>query len=324
MGNDNHGLVVEEIEGVIRLYEDGHVDRPPIVPNVDCTVPQELGVACKDVIMDKSTNVWARVYVPKSLEQLPLLVYFHGGGFCVGSASWSGYHDFLAKLASKTCCVIISVEYRLAPENRLPAAYDDGFKALTWLKQQALSGSNDQKWWHNHSNFSRVFIAGDSAGANIAHNMAIRVGSESDIFNPLCHKGTILIQPFFSGEERTDSERCMVLPPNSVLNLTASDVYWKLSLPLGANRNHWSCNPLAKEETALVDLKLPPTLVCISEMDILKDRNLEFCNAMSRSGKNVEHVVYMDVGHVFQILPNNEPRTQEMMSHIKAFINRRA
>lgn len=327
MGNAHysHGVVVEEIEGLIRVYKDGHVERPPIVPTVDSTVHWECAVDCKDVVIDKFTNVWGRIYGPKSQEQLPLLVYFHGGGFCVGSASWKAYHEFLAKVAAKCGCVILSVNYRLAPENRLPAAYDDGLKALMWVKQQALNVSNDQRWWTSHCNFTRVFLAGDSAGANIAHYLSARVGSQSSILTPLCLKGTILIQPFFGGENRTYSERYTAQPLNSALSLTTSDVYWRMSLPLGTNRDHPWCNPLAKGAARLGNLSLPPTMVCMSEMDILKDRNLEFCNAMGKAGKKVEQVMYSGVGHAFQILHNyklSQARNQEMMSHIKAFISR--
>ncbi|KAF8399148.1 hypothetical protein HHK36_015013 [Tetracentron sinense] len=332
IGKDHHqhGVAVEEIEGLIRVYKDGYVERPPIVPNVACTVAPELGVTSKDVVIDKFTNVWARFYVPRCDGKLPLLVYFHGGGFCVGSAAWSCYHEFLAKLASKAGCVIISVNYRLAPESRLPAAYEDGFNALMWVKQEALNGSSDQMWWSSQCNFSKVFLAGDSAGASIAHNVATRVGSstgpsESTFLKPLCLKGTILIQPFFGGEVRSQSERFMIQASNSALSLAASDVYWRLSLPVGANRDHPWCNPLAKGSTKLEDLRLPHTMVCISEMDILKDRNSEFCAAMTKAGKSVESAIYKGVGHAFQVLHKSQisqSRTHEMMSHLKAFINR--
>ncbi|KAF6147123.1 hypothetical protein GIB67_036842 [Kingdonia uniflora] len=334
VGKDNnnnpnqHGVAIEEIPGLIKVYKDGHVERPPLVPNVTCVVSPELDITCKDVSIDKLTNVWARFYVPKCEEsdtmKLPLLVYFHGGGFCVGSASWKGYHDFLGKLACKSWCVIMSVNYRLAPENRLPAAYGDGHNALVWVRQQTLDASSDQKWWWGRCNFSRVYVAGDSAGANIAYNVASRVGSLGAI-NPVVLKGLILIQPFFGGETRTNSERTMVQPPNSVLSLTSSDSYWRLSLPIGSNRDHPWCNPLAKGETKLEELRLPPSMVCIPEMDILKDRNLDFCKAMSRAKKSVEHVVQMGVGHAFQVLHNSQlskARTDEMMSHIKGFIHR--
>ncbi|EEF45629.1 probable carboxylesterase 17 [Ricinus communis] len=328
VGKANHGVLVEEIEGLIKVYRDGRTERPPIVPNVACAPAPEDGVTAKDVFIDKLTNLWARIYLPSCPgTRLPLLVYFHGGGFCVGSAAWICYHEFLVNLASKAGCIIISINYRLAPENRLPAAYDDGTNTLMWLKQQVLIGSAEHKWWLSQCNFSNLFLAGDSAGANIAYNVAARLGSsvmsESNI-RPFCLRGIILIQPFFGGEARTSSERQMTQPANSALTLSASDTYWRLSLPLGANRDHPCCNPLANGVNKLRNLQLPSIMVCISEMDIMKDRNLEFSTALASAGKRVEKVIYKGVGHAFQILHNSQfsqIRILEMMSHLKAFIN---
>ncbi|CBI33668.3 unnamed protein product, partial [Vitis vinifera] len=295
-----NGVVVEKVEGLIRVYNDGHVERPAIVPNVPCTVALELGVTVKDVVIEKYS------------------------GFCVGSAAWNCYHGFLADLASKAGCLIMSVNYRLAPENRLPAAYEDGFNAVMWVKNQALNGAGEQKWWLSRCNLSSLFLTGDSAGANIAYNVATRLGSSDTTFlKPLSLKGTILIQPFFGGEARTGSENHSTQPPNSALTLSASDTYWRLSLPLGANRDHPCCNPLANGSTKLRTLQLPPTMVCISDTDILKDRNLQFCTAMANAGKRLETVIYKGVGHAFQVLQNSDlsqPRTKEMISHIRAFI----
>ncbi|XVF20556.1 hypothetical protein REPUB_Repub12eG0010700 [Reevesia pubescens] len=294
VGQKNHGVVVEEIEGLIRVYKNGYVERPPIIPNVPCMVAG--GVIAKDVI-DKF--IGSRIYAPRCSSKMPLLVYFHGGGFCVGSAAWSCYHEFLSALASKAGCTIFSVNYRLAPENRLPAAYDDGVKTLMWVKQQAVNGSNEHKWWLSQCDLSSLFLAGDSAGANIAYNVAIR---------------RILWHIRFQHQAFA----------NSALTLSTSDTYWRLSLPLGANRDHPWCNPLAKGATKLRELKFPATMVCISEMDILKDRNLEFCNALASDGKKVEKKMYKGVGHAFQILHNSpfsQIRTHEMISHLKTFIS---
>ncbi|XP_041007755.1 probable carboxylesterase 17 [Juglans microcarpa x Juglans regia] len=323
-----HGGIVEEIEGLIRVYRDGRVERPPIVPIVPCTMGLERGVTANDVVVDRYMSLWARVYVPSCSGKLPLLVYFHGGGFCVGSTSWSCYNEFLSSLASKANCVIISVNYRLAPENRLPAAYEDGLTTLMWVKQQAINGSSEHKWWLKLCNLSSIYLAGDSAGANIAYNVATRLGSsgssESTILRPLSLKGTILVQPFFGGEALTWSEKYSNQPPNSALTLSASDAYWRLSLPLGANCDHPWCNPLANGAAArLRNLRLPTIMVCVSEMDILKDRNLEFCSALISAGKRVETVMHNGVGHAFQLLHNSQlsqPRTHDMMSRIKAFI----
>ncbi|KAK6927966.1 Alpha/beta hydrolase fold-3 [Dillenia turbinata] len=302
-------VILEEVPGLIRVYDEEHVERPQIVPNVPCNaLAFELGVTAKDVTMDKHTSLWARIYVPNTNHAgkhlLPLLVYFHGGGFCVGSASWNCYHEFLANLAAKVGCVIVSVNYRLAPENRLPVAYEDGFNAMTWIKQQALNVPSDQKWWLNKCNLSNLFLAGDSAGANLAHHIATRLSTcDFSLLKPLFLKGIILIQPFFGGESRTMSEKHATQPPISALTLSSSDTYWRLSLPLGASRDHPWCNPLARGGAAkLSDLRLPKTLVCISELDILKDRNLEFCSTLSAAGKKVETVIHKGVGHAFQIL----------------------
>lgn len=324
------GVITEEIEGLIRVHRDGRVERPPLVPHVSSTVAPERGVTARDVVINsrdgpRDANLWARVYLPLSCGHhgnkiLPLLVYFHGGGFCVGSAAWSCYHEFLTSLAAKANCVVVSVDYRLAPENRLPAAYDDGFNALMWVKREALNGSSVQKWWLSHCNLSCLFLAGDSARANIAYNVATRLGSSSNILNPLSLKGVILIQPFFGGEERTISEKHSYQVPNSALTLPVSDTYWRLALPLGATRDHPYCNPLGK----LRDLRLPSIMVCVSEMDILKDRNLEFSNTLEKAGKRVETFVYKGVGHAFQVLHNyqlSHSRTQEMISHIRNFLN---
>lgn len=321
----DHSPVIEEIPGLIKLYKDGRVERPPAMPEVPSTWVPEPDVMSGDVVINRSTGIWARFYVPRrQQQQLPLLVYFHGGGFCVASAAWKCYHEFLAKLALRAGCIIMSVNYRLAPEHRLPVAYEDGLSAVKWARQQAnySSGFSDElSWWWSRCNFNRMYLCGDSAGAAIAHNIATQLGSHGSL---AYLKGVILIQPFFGGETRTGSEKNSVQPPRSALTLATSDCYWRLALPPGADRDHPWCNPLGRRSPKLEDLRLPPMLVCISEMDILKDRNLEFCKAMRKAGKSVEHTIYAGVGHAFQVLHNysmSQIRTQEMLTDIIIFLN---
>ncbi|KAJ6796978.1 Uncharacterized protein M6B38_221215 [Iris pallida] len=317
----DHGPVVEEIRGLIRLHKDGHVERPPAVPQVPCTWSPVPDVRSGDVVIDSSTGTWARFYVPTCHQQgqqqlLPLLVYFHGGGFCVGSAAWSCYHEFLARLASHAGCVVMSVNYRLAPEHRLPACYEDGLAAVKWARRQQQAGSG---WWRARCDMNRVYLGGDSAGAAAAYNVSARLCPSASYL-----RGLVLIQPFFGGEARTGSEKSAVQPPKSALSLATSDCYWRLALPAGADRDHPWCNPLGRRSPKLESLGLPPALVCISEADILKDRNLEFCRAMRKAGKTVEHAVYAGVGHGFQVLHNyhaSQARTQEMLTHIKSFLS---
>lgn len=346
-GSQSFGVIKEEIEGLIRVFKDGHVERPEIVPCVSsATLPPELGVISRDVVVDQPTNVWARFYAPtvSHAAKLPLLVYFHGGGFCVGSAAWSCYHEFLAKLAAKSSCLIMSVNYRLAPENPLPAAYEDGFKALVWLKQRAadhrLHTSQGHQWWSRRCDFARIFLAGDSAGANIAYNLSTRLASNEDkSLRPLVMRGLVMLQPFFGGEMRTSSERSTATQASSALSLAASDTYWRLALPAGANRDHPWSNPLGNNNRAawrgtgsktIETKKLLPTLVCVSEMDILRDRNLEFCGELGRRSAAVkkkvvvEWEVYGGVGHAFQVLSKSQlsqTRCFEMMGRIRDFVS---
>lgn len=328
--------MLEEIERLIIVHKDGHVERPQIVPCVPASPCPDLNVTSKDMAIDNFTGTWARFYVPNATnshhnphQKLPLLIYFHGGGFCVGSASWLCYHEFLSKLSSKLNCLIMSLNYRLAPENPLPAAYEDGFKSLIWIKHQILYHCDDvaSQWWIQKCNFSRIFLAGDSAGANIAYHVALNLSTHetsSSAIRPLDVKGMILIQPFFGGEARTASEKKMgEAPSSSALSLAASDTYWRLALPRGSNRDHEWCNPMGKGSVRLEELRLCPVLVCVSELDILKDQNLELCGALVRAGKKVEHLVCKGVGHAFQILSKpqmSQNQTQELMARIKSFI----
>ncbi|KAJ4909736.1 putative carboxylesterase 6 [Raphanus sativus] len=310
-----HGPVIDEVEGLIRFYKDGHVERFQLVPCVGPSLPLDLGVACSDVHIDKLTNIWARLYVPLVTKsspvfnsKLPLLVYFHGGGFCVGSASWSCYHEFLARLSASSRCIIMSVNYRLAPENPLPAAYEDGVNAIIWLKK-----TRKDNLWSTLCDFKKIFLAGDSAGGNIAHNVAARLRAADALIQPLKIEGTILIQPFFGGEARTESERRVENnAKSSVLTLAASDAWWRLALPGDANREHPYCKPV-KINTR--------TLVCVAEMDVLMDREMEMCDG---SEKMIKRVVYQGVGHAFQILGKSQlahTMTQEMLCHIDDFIH---
>lgn len=318
-----HGPVVEEIEGLIKVFNDGCVERPPIVPIVSPTIHPSSKATAFDIKL--SNDTWTRVYIPDAAAAspsvtLPLLVYFHGGGFCVGSAAWSCYHDFLTSLAVKARCVIVSVNYRLAPEHRLPAAYDDGVNVVSWLVKQQISTGGGYPSWLSKCNLSNVFLAGDSAGANIAYQVAVRIMASGKYANTLHLKGIILIHPFFGGESRTSSEKQQHHTKSSALTLSASDAYWRLALPRGASRDHPWCNPLMSSAGA----KLPTTMVFMAEFDILKERNLEMCKVMRSHGKRVEGIVHGGVGHAFHIFDNSSvsrDRIHDMMCRLHNFIH---
>jgi len=162
---------------LLRVHHDGRVERfygtETTLPGFDAVTR----VSSKDVVVDGATGVFARLYIPDHLltaehKKVPILVYFHGGGFVVDSAVSPAYHRYLNSVASKAGVLAVSVNYRLAPEHPLPAAYDD-----SWA---ALSGAADP-WLSGHGDTSRVFLAGDSGGANIVHNIAIMAGARGGL-----------------------------------------------------------------------------------------------------------------------------------------------
>jgi acetyl esterase/lipase len=192
--------------------------------------PDRSGVRSGDVDIDASRGLWARVFTPAaaaSSPPLPVVVYFHGGGFALFTAASAPLDAMCARLCREVGAVVVSVNYRLAPEHRCPAAYDDGVDVLRFLPA-GLAVPVD---------LARCFLAGDSAGGNIAHHVAQRWTSAASSSSPVRLAGVVLIQPFFGGEERTESERPLkgVAP---VVNARRSDWSWRAFLPPGADRNH--------------------------------------------------------------------------------------
>lgn len=128
-----------------RVYKGGRLERllgTTTVPPSD--EDPETGVASKDVVISPETNVSARLYLPKLVDpsrKLPILVYYHGGGFCVETPYSPTYHLFLNRLVAQANLVAVSVDYRRIPEHPLPAAYDDSWAALQWVVAHATGGT---------------------------------------------------------------------------------------------------------------------------------------------------------------------------------------
>uniref|UniRef100_A0A0E0DYU3 Alpha/beta hydrolase fold-3 domain-containing protein n=1 Tax=Oryza meridionalis TaxID=40149 RepID=A0A0E0DYU3_9ORYZ len=192
--------VAVELLPFIRVYVSGRVERLLGTDTVAASLDEPTGVASKDVTVDPATNLSVRLYLPPAVaagERLPILVYFHGGGFMVESATSPTYHRYLNALASRARVVAVSVEYRLAPEHPLPAAYDDSWAALAWAVATAAAAAVDpEPWLAAHGDASRVFIAGDSAGANIAHNVAMRAAA-APLPGGAGITGVLLMHPYF-------------------------------------------------------------------------------------------------------------------------------
>ncbi|XP_022870037.1 probable carboxylesterase 8, partial [Olea europaea var. sylvestris] len=214
--------------------------------------------------------------------KLPLIIYLHGGDFVLYSASTVVYHEFCNNLAILFPAVVASVEYRLAPENRLPAAYDDALNAIFWAKNQALKvGGRDP--WLEYADFSRVFIMGSSAGANIAYHVALRA-LDFDL-GPLKIIGLLMNQPFLGGLQRTQSE--LRLEEDKYVPLYVCDVLWSLALPQGTNRDHEYCNPINGGNYLGIVQRLPRCFVKSDIGDPMVDRSMQLVQLLQSNGVQV-------------------------------------
>jgi acetyl esterase/lipase len=134
------------------------------------TEPEAVAKVENKTIRSGSASIPARIYTPKEGKApYPVVVYFHGGGFVVGSND--SYDASARGLANGAKAVVVSVDYRKAPESKFPAAYEDADAAYAWVLKNAASFSGDPK---------NVAVAGESAGGNLAINVAIDARDKSE------------------------------------------------------------------------------------------------------------------------------------------------
>ncbi|KAI4352916.1 hypothetical protein L6164_007123 [Bauhinia variegata] len=300
--------LVEDVSGWLQVYDDGSVVRtwtgPPEIKFVTEPVPPHDefvdGVATKDVVTDESSGKRVRIYLPeKDLEdddKLPILLHFHGGGFCISQTDWFMYHNFYSRLTRTARVVCVSVYLRLAPENRLPAAIDDAFAGLLWL-QSVSKGDSHEPWLENHGDFNRVFLIGDSSGGNVVHQVAARAGNVE--LNTLKLAGGIPIHPGFVRSERSKSE--LEKPESTMLTLEMMDKLLSLGLPVGSNKDHPITCPMGAGAPPLHGLNLPAFLVCLAEMDLMLDTQTEYYEAMKKANKEVELFMNEGMPHSFYL-----------------------
>lgn len=305
-----------DLSPLIRVYTDGSVERLWGPPTVPATLEDpETGVASKDITLSPTTNLIARLHLPKLTQQnqkLPIVVYFHGGGFCLKSAFSSTEHRYMNFLATEAHALIVNVEYRLAPEHPLPAAYNDGWTALNSL------ASVDEPWITNHGNLNTIFVGGDSAGANIAHNLAMRAGSET-LNNGIKLRGIYLCHPYFLGPKRVGTR-----DPKHDMGFNKERAYdtWELAYP-GAGPNHYMINPSVKDAPSLKDLGCEKVLVITGENDDIVDWGVLYYNGLKESGYggNVDLFEVKDEGHSFQVFNPTCENAKLMIQCLASFFH---
>ncbi|KAL0365425.1 UNVERIFIED_CONTAM: putative carboxylesterase 7 [Sesamum angustifolium] len=278
---------------LLKEYTDGRIERLMGLDFVPPSLDPATRVQSKDVEIAPEINLSARIFLPANADpskKVPLLLYFHGGGFIVESA-FSG----------------------LAPEHPLPIAFEDSWLSLKWVASQSTDAGHE-KWIQDYADLGRVYLGGDSAGGTIAHNIAMRVGSEQ--LNGINLRGIFLNCPFFWGEDPIlNEEKDLKLPRSFASKLLL------YACPSISDCDEPWINP-AKDKT-LASLGCGKVLVYVAAKDPLKDRGWYYKDSLRESGWNgdVEVVEDKEEGHVFSVLCPDVWNGLAMLKKVASFIN---
>ena len=244
------------------------------------TAAMEVGKVEDRKIPGAAGPIGVRIVTPKKADAqkpLPVIVYFHGGGWVI--ASNDVYDSSIRALANKSGAKVVAVEYRMAPENKFPAAHDDALASYEWVLKNAASFGGDPK---------RVAVAGESAGGNLAANVSI-AARDKGIQLPI-HE--LLVYPVASTSMDTQSYR-----------------EWSKAKPLSKDMMGWF---LEKTERTAADAKdtrldlvnakltgLPPTTIVLAEIDPLHAEGEMLGKKLKEAGVDVDMKTYDGVTHEF-------------------------
>jgi acetyl esterase/lipase len=317
-----------QMTGVLRAYKSGRVERfdgTETVPPSPAGDPAN-GVSSKDVVLDPTADISARIYLPPGLEpgkKLPVVVFFHGGAFMVHTAYSPLYHRYAAALAAEAPAVVVSVNYRLAPEHRLPAAYDDAFAALKAVVAACRAepdGADTERepWLAEHGDASRVILAGDSAGANMAHNVAIRLRKEGGVEGlGNAVSGVALMHPYFWGKEPLGAE------PTDPGYRSFFDPTWDFVCGGRFGPDHPYVNPLTSPEEWR-QLGSRRVLVTTAEQCWFVERARAYADGIKKCGWEGDLEFYETKGeaHVFFLPKHGSDNAVKELAVVAEFVRR--
>ncbi len=240
-------------------------------------LPPEPVADVRDLVIGTRPPLSARLYRPRS-GTLPLLVYFHGGGWVVGSVTISD--PFCRALANASGCAVVSVEYRLAPEDRYPAAAEDAYAATRWSADHGSDLGIDA---------SRIAVGGSSAGGNLAAVVALMAreyGGPALAFQ-------LLHVPVTDHDFETPSYRANA----TGFGLTRSGMrwFWDHYTPDPTLRDEPYASPLRAKDLS----RLPPAHIVTAECDVLRDEGKAYATRLREAGVATTYIEYPGMVHGF-------------------------
>jgi acetyl esterase len=243
--------------------------------------PEPVEAVDNRTVAGPSAPIPVRVYRPDSLQPLPIVVYAHGGGFVFCDLDT---HDGLCRnLANLIPAIVISVDYRLAPEDRWPAGPADVYAVASWASDNAAELGGDAQ---------RLVVGGDSAGGNLAAVTALMARDR----NGPALAGQLLLYPVIAADFDTGSYRLFgqgYYNPRAALQW-----YWDCYVPAPEDRLHPYASPLRADLHGL-----PPAVVVTAGHDPLRDEGLAFGAALEAAGVSTVQLRYDGGIHGFMTMP---------------------
>lgn len=221
-------------------------------------------------------HIPARLWAPRH-EPLPVLLYFHGGGFTIGSSST---HEPLCRaLAAQADCAVMSVDYRLAPEHRFPIAVFDAWDSLRWVTEhRSALGLNPRA----------LAVGGDSAGGTLAAVCALHARDQGWLLD-----GQLLFYPGTTAHQDTGSHARYA--KGMVLGEATIDYFFEQYIPTRSQRQDWRFAPLKADDHSGV----APAWLGLAEIDPLVDEGVAYADALRMAGVSVDLEIYPGVVHGF-------------------------
>lgn len=261
----------------MRAGEESHVPAPekrlPVHTVADLTLPTTAG------------EVPVRVYTPSGAETHPVLVYFHGGAFFLGSLNT---HDHVAReLANATGCTVVSVGYRRAPEHAFPAGLDDCYAVVRWIAGHGREPGRGIGW-----DGQVLAVAGDSSGANFA--AAVAAMAQDDGLDAITHQ--VLYYP--SLDLDFDADRYESLKSNAQgygLETALLKPFNAFYTDSGADPADPRVSPIRRQDLS----GLPPALIVTAEYDPLRDEGEAYGRQLAEAGVPATVRRYEGAGHGF-------------------------
>ncbi|MFI5777608.1 alpha/beta hydrolase [Nocardia sp. NPDC051570] len=253
-------------------------DRFARLPRYQSAIPLEVND--RTIPGPAGGDVPVRVYAPRDrVGQLPALVYFHGGGFVLNGVVDSDNEG--RRIAAEVGALVVSVDYRLAPEHPFPAAFEDCYAALEWVAKNAagLGVTAD-----------RIGVGGESAGGDLAAAVALRARNEHG--PAICF--LYLMIPMLDDRVRTHSARTYTDTPG--WNRGIGEWSWSQYLGRGVPGTA-DVSPYAAPARAENLTDLPPTYLAAMQFDPMRDDQIEFAQRLLQAGINVELHCYPGTYH---------------------------